>query len=98
MTEAANTRDYLALFCIGGGGSWARGPDPEKAIADCRRIAFSDWSSLFDLRGKEGKINLFDVTGHDKVTFDVVAVYGDNPEAKITKVEVRTVTFPKRRR
>lgn len=95
MTEE---RDYFACISIGGGGSWARGPDPEKAIKDCARIAVDDWSSLFDLAGKEAHIDLFDVTGHDRVTVDCAAVYGDNPDAKITKVETRKLTLPKKRR
>src|SRR5262245_51483286 len=99
MTEVANTteRNYIAIILIGCGSSWARDKDPEKAIKRCARIIVEDWSSLFDLEGKTLPINLYDVTGHDEVSWSHHGIKGDG-DGPITRIEVADVTLPKRRR
>jgi hypothetical protein len=81
-----------------GGGSWARGKDPDDVAKRAVGIFYADWKSLFDLSGKDVSVDVYDVTGHDKVTWDAACIYGDNHEAKITKLENRTLRFPKGKR
>jgi hypothetical protein len=93
-------RDYLVVFATSlGTGSWARGNDLEKAVQNCRRIAWEDWRDLFPkLAGAEVVLTLFDVTGQDRVSFGWGSCEGDNPDAPIVKLGTRTVTMPTRKR
>jgi len=94
MTEK---KDWLAIILIGAGSSYARGPDREDTISRCGKIAVSDWSTLYDLAGKETTVNVVDVTGHDEVWWDSRGVWSGDKliEASVEQV---TVTLPKAKR
>lgn len=95
------TKDYLAICLLGSGSSYGRAPDKDKAIANCKRSLETDWSSIFDLDGKTAKINVYDVTGHDKLWWDERGVHPDNePTKSIDRLELVEVTLkvPKRKR
>jgi len=87
-------KDYIAIILIGGGSSWARDPDPERAIARVAKIFKSDWKSLFKLDGVEVRVNLWDVTGNESVHWDDCGMHGDcEADHPITRVETRSVTL-----
>ena len=68
---ADKAKDYLAVITVMGTGSWARGPDKEKAIKSVVRRFKSDFKNYFKLpRGKEIHIDVLDVTGHETVYWD----------------------------
>jgi hypothetical protein len=94
--------DYLAIILIGAGSSYARGPDKQDAIDRVAKIAASDWSGLYDLDGKECTVNVFTVTGHEKVWWDDQGVHtADDPkdDAELPSEQVKvTLSVPKRRR
>jgi hypothetical protein len=56
--------DYLAIIPIGGGSSWGRAPDREKAIGYAIK-SLKDWQSLFVVANTEVIINVVDVDGYD---------------------------------
>jgi hypothetical protein len=94
-------QEFLAILLVGAGSSHARGPDLEDTIKRCSRIAVDDWSSLFDLGGKEAQINVYDVTDHEALFWDERGVHPESdPSKSIDRLELRTVTLPqpKRRR
>ena len=94
-----DTKDYLAIILLGGGSSWARGPDAEKAITDVTKQVKSDWGRLFNLEGVEVRVNLWDITGNDVVYWDDCGMHADNQEQfPITKVETRIITLPGKRK
>ena len=93
-------KDYLAIILVGAGSSYARGPDKQDCIERVQRIAVADWSSLFDLAGKEATVNVFDVTGHEKVWWDSRGVHThDDPaqDAELPSEQIK-VTLPSKRR
>jgi hypothetical protein len=55
--------DYLAVILIGGGSSYGRAPDKEKAIAFAVR-ALRDWNRLFDVSNVDVVVNVIDVQGY----------------------------------
>lgn len=90
--------DYLAIIMIGpGGSSYARGADREDTIARAVRIAFDDWSRLYDLSGKDVTVHVYDVTGRDQVRWDPTGVFEVGSDEPIAKLEAVTRTFPKKR-
>lgn len=93
-----DTKDYIAIVLIGGGSSWARGPDLEKAVADVLWYLKHDWGSIFNLDGAEVHVNVWDVTGNDVVHWDECGMHGDREDCPITKVETRTVTLSGKRK
>ena len=98
-TTAAEARNYLVTFNHNlGGGSWSRGPDLERAVEDCRRIAHSDWGHLFKIDGVEVTLNLYDVTGQDSVEIGPGYVSGDNPATAIQSLGRRVVRLPAKRK
>lgn len=96
-TKQPEQREFLAIFYISGGSSWARGFDVDDVVKQCAKIAVNDWSSLFNIENTEAPINVFDITGHSNVHWTPHGVEGDGPN-KIEYIETRTVTLPKRRR
>lgn len=90
-TSSKGARDYLAVILVGAGSSWARGPDKADCIARVKKSVVDDWSSLFELRGKEATVNVVDVTGHDEVWWDHQGFHVEgnyNPELPIEQVAV----------
>jgi hypothetical protein len=88
-------QEFLAILLVGAGSSHARGPDLEDTIKRCGRIAVSDWSSLFDLGGKEAQINVYDVTGQDDLFWDERGVHPkSDPSVSLDRLELRKVTLP----
>jgi hypothetical protein len=86
--------DYIAICLIGGGSSYGRDSSKDKAIAVCKRHMEQDWSQLFDLHGKEAKINVYDITGHDSVFWDYRGIHPNNdPEKTIDRLELVSVTL-----
>jgi hypothetical protein len=63
MTDVKTAADYLAIIFVGGGSSWGRSPDKEKAIANAIKN-FRDWRQLFEVDGVEVKVNVIDVQGY----------------------------------
>jgi hypothetical protein len=93
-------KDYLAIILVGAGSSYARGPDRDDCIARVSRMVVADWSSLYDVAGKEATVNVFDVTGHESVWWDSRGVHtADDPadDAELTNEQV-VVTLPAKRR
>jgi hypothetical protein len=95
----AEKRDWLAIILIGAGSSFARGPDREDTIRRVVSICASDWGGLFDLSEKPVSVNVYDVTGFEKVWWDHAGVHtADDPkdDAELPH-EVVQRTFPKRK-
>lgn len=96
------TKDYLAIIFFTTGSSFARGPDLDDCVQRVQKIFVSDWSSLFDVVGKEVKVACFDVTGHDKLHWDDRGVWAtdhtESDEKQVPLMEVRTVTLPAKER
>lgn len=89
-TISTGERDFLAIIMVGAGSSFARGPDRDDVVARVKRTVVSDWSSLFDLKGKEATVNLVDVTGHDEVWWDDRGVHVEgNPEPSLPVERVK---------
>lgn len=88
--------DFLAIILIASGSSHARGPDKEDCISRVQRIFVDDWSSLFDVSGKEATIGVYDVTGFDEVYWDHRGVHSG--DKTFEPIELRKVTLPKKRR
>lgn len=91
-------KDFLAIILIASGSSHARGPDLEDCVTRVQRIFVSDWSCLFDVKGKPAKVGLYDVTGHDDVYWDDWGVWASDhtgsDRKKIQLMEVREVVLP----
>lgn len=88
--------DYIAIIGFSTGSSFARGSDALDCIERVGKIFVSDWGSLFNVRGREVKAVLFDVTGIGSCYWegDLVPVDNDTGEkAKFCKVV--TVNLPK---
>jgi hypothetical protein len=91
MTETK--RDYLALIQLNslGCGSWTRGPNKLDVINRCVKLAYLDWKTTFKLAGHDIMVNVYDVTGHDRVVWGGDGVRGDNgnkaEDAKFTQIE-----------
>lgn len=68
MTETV--KEYLAYTAIGHGGSWARGPNADEQVRRCKTSVEQDWGSVFDLRGKEIGIGVWDVTDYDQLSME----------------------------
>ncbi|USM11507.1 hypothetical protein vBCbaSRXM_62 [Citromicrobium phage vB_CbaS-RXM] len=91
---ATETRDYLAIILVGAGSSYARGPDKEDVVKRVMKIVFSDWKSLFDLKGQTVSVNLYDVTGHDDVYWEARGVFAAPDHTPIERLELRNERFP----
>ena len=89
--------DYIAIIRIVGGGSWSRNKDKDKAVkAVCRQFK-EDWSSLYKLpKGRDVKVAVADVDGHDEVYFDDRGVWATTAdgEVPITKIEMVEAKLP----
>jgi len=69
--QPSEKKDYLAVINVSGAGSWARGPDKEKAIRSVVRLFRRDFKNYFVLKkGTKVNIDVLDVTGHDKIRWD----------------------------
>lgn len=80
---ADEAKDYLAVINVMGTGSWARGPDKEKAVKDVIRIFKRDFKTYFVLKkGTKLHIDLLDVTGHDNVTWDETGYWSNDKGGK----------------
>ena len=78
---APAARDWLAIVMIGAGSSYARGPDREDTIERVLRLAASDWGGLYDLSDQPVSVNVYDVTGFEKVWWDSRGVHtADDPK------------------
>ena len=95
MTTTA--KDYLAIILIGAGSTFARGTDRDDTARRCVSICASDWGGLYDLAEKDVQVNVFDVTGHDKVWWDSRGLWSGETQLDVPK-EVETWTFAKRGR
>ena len=94
-----DTKDYIAIVLLGGGSSWSRGPDAEKAIERVLWYVKHDWGSIFKMDGVEVRVNVWDVTGNDQVHWNDCGMHGDREaDFPITKVETRAVTLSDKRR
>lgn len=93
--------DFLAIILIMTGSSYARGPDKEDCISRVSKTFVSDWSSLFDVAGKEATVGVYDVTGHESLYWDARGVWVNNPDGEdflIQPLELRKVTLPTKHR
>lgn len=91
-------RDFIAIIMVGAGSSYARGPDRDDCIDRVKRMVVADWSSLFDLAGKEAIVNVVDVTGHERVWWDHRGVHVEGDPEPTLPIEQVKVTLPQRRR
>jgi hypothetical protein len=69
MERTMTQTDYLAIIPIGGGSSWGRAPDREKAIEHAIK-SLRDWDHLFAVANTEVTLNVVDVSPHDSVWWD----------------------------
>lgn len=86
-------RDFLAIIMIGAGSSYARGPDREDCIKRVKRIAVSDWGSIFKLKGEEATVNVVEVTGHESVWLDSRGVHVEGKPDLALPIEQVKVTL-----
>lgn len=95
----APARDFLAIILIGMGSSYARGPDKDDQIERVVKIAFSDWSSLYDLAGKEVSVNVYEIPdGIDSVWWDERGVFAEGRKEPLERLELVKREFPAKRR
>ena len=90
---ADTAKDFLAVIDVMGVGSWARGPDREKAIKDVVRLFKRDFKTYFKLpKGKVVAINVVAITGtgNGNVHWDAC---GFHTEDKETIIAVETVKY-----
>lgn len=91
-------KDYLTIIYMASGSSHARGPNLKDCVERVQRIFVSDWSSLFDVKGKAVKVACYDVTGHDDLYWDHRGVFATKPgtddETKVPLMELQDVTLP----
>jgi hypothetical protein len=93
------THDYIAIVLLGGGSSWARNSNPETAIKKVVNAVQNDWGQIFNMRGADIYVNVWDVTGNDEVHWDDEGMHGDKQdEHPITKVSTRLVVLPGKRK
>ncbi len=86
-------KDYLAVFMTSSGMSfYGRADSRESALKKFRDAIRLDWpGDKADLDGKMLTVNLYDVTGHEDVSWGCLGAFPtDNPEHKLTgeRVEV----------
>jgi hypothetical protein len=94
-------KDFLAIALIGAGSSFGRATTQEEAVTLCKKQIESDWSSLYDINNKLCSVNVYDVTGHDKLYWDHRGVHTDSePEVTIPRLDLVKVllTVKKRRK
>lgn len=77
MGTQPTTTDYLAIIPIGGGSSWGRAPDREKAIEHAIK-SLRDWEVYFDVSEIDVTINVIDVQGYGKCVWDSRGIHGTN--------------------
>lgn len=53
-----STQHYYAEVTIGAGGSWATSADKDEAVKRCIRIAYADWKTMYDIKGKPVMVRL----------------------------------------
>lgn len=99
-------RDYLALIQLDstGCGSWTRGPNKLDVVNRAVKLAYLDWKSVFKLAGHVIKVNLYDVTGHDRVVWGYDGVKGDGGDktekatwTQIERIDLIDTVFPGRK-
>jgi hypothetical protein len=90
------TKDYLAIVLIGAGSTFARGEDKDATVKKCARGVMRDWSRLFDVKGKEVTVNVFDVTGHDDLRWDNEGVFNCDTGERIDLLERVKTIVPKK--
>jgi hypothetical protein len=87
--------DFLAIFWVGAGSSYVRHKDKYQAVILLRQMVVSDWSSVYDLSGKEVQFGIFDVKGHDKLWWDY-QVHDEATREVIPMLETATVMLPEK--
>jgi hypothetical protein len=81
MTTTTKEKDYLVIAYIMAGSCFGRASDKTRAIEICRQEANGFVRSFGGFKkGTTLTVNVFDVTGHDQVTWDDFGVKGDGPE------------------
>ncbi len=92
-------KDYLAIVNFGcGGGSFGRDENIFEAVEGAIRFAVLDFSRYYKLEGSSLFVELFDVTGHEDITWQggtgyVETTDGDD-EVKIDRLKVIQVELP----
>lgn len=99
--------DWLAVILIGGGSSFGRDANREKAI-DLAVRHFRDWDHLFAVADREVKVNVVNVTGYSDLTWGAFpsgwlhgvnnATHADEPINRPVEIVVRRTPKWKRRR
>lgn len=88
--------DYLAIVNFGCvGGSFGRDDSIFEAVQGAIRLAILDWSRYYQLEGSSLNVELFEVTGHEDITWTGGTGYveADN-EVKIDRLKVIKVELP----
>jgi hypothetical protein len=69
--------DYLAIIPIGGGSSWGRSPDKDKAITNAIK-SLHDWTAYYKLANTEVTVNVIDVQGYGDCHWGGGGIHGKN--------------------
>lgn len=83
---------YLAIFYIAAGSSYGRADTKEKAIDICRKTAVRDWKSLFDLKGKEATLIIYEIDPEGEYWWDY-QVHEEGARKIIPELERVVVTL-----
>ena len=93
-------KEYLALIEIMGGGTWCRSDNISDAITQAVKESVSDWGSMFKMDGEEVPVNLYDITGMDKIVMSSGGVFCIDKEQRehCELLEVLRVQLPEKGR
>ena len=87
-------KDYLAIIRIGGGSSYGRAASIFDAVESAIRICILDWSRYYELEDSAIKVQVFDVTGRDELTWDDHSVYCTETQEIVEPLKVISVDLP----
>lgn len=68
-------KEYLALIEMMGGSTWHRSDNISDAITRAVKASVSNWGSMFKMDGEEVPVNLYDITGMDKLVMSIDGVF-----------------------
>ena len=68
-------KEYLAYIEMMGGGTWCRSDNVSDAITRAVKGSVEDWGSMFKMDGEEVPVNLYDITGMDKLVMGSDGVF-----------------------
>ena len=89
MKTKQEKRDYVAVVFVGSGSTYYRCDDKVKAATLAMEFAKRDWRDFYEFGKRQTRqINVWDVTGHDKVVWDFGGMFDAETKALIDTHEI----------